>query len=260
MLYRIILIGTVKWGRNSVMRQLFCSSYSYIIRLPMLPWVNPPQTPENYYPHCCSSSTSGESILPSQMIKGWNPYKFNTEYCSASRATLKLFENIKVTLNVASYKYLYLLCLTFDPAGPFYYKYTVKFVKLEPGYQCLPSDIPACVTSINAHIHDKRLAHRLLLQSHHFLETCSTCQQLISMDFIPGRGWHQHSRWAGRWWWWGRDQWSGMSPPENAAGGVSLSVLWCPSSRTDTIWPAGMLLSRGASGVNAASYADRGMG
>lgn len=54
-----------------------------------------------------------------------------------------------------------------------------------------------------------------------------------------------------------------MSSPENPAGGVSLPVLWCPPSRTDTIWPAGMLLSGGrggGSGVNAASYADGGMG
>lgn len=117
----------------------------------MLPWVNPPpQTHENDCPDWCSSNTSGESNLPSQMIKGRNMYKFKPEYFSASPATLKLFENIKVTLTVASYKYVILLCLTFDPGGPCYYKYTIKFVKLKAGYQCLPSDIPACVRSINA--------------------------------------------------------------------------------------------------------------
>lgn len=220
----------------------------------MLPWVNPPpQTPENYYPHCCSSDTSAESNLPSQMIKGWNIYKCNTEYFSVSPVTLELFEKNKRFSNCCSYFYI------LDTAGPFYYKYSITFVKLEAGYQCLPSDIPACVTSIHAHI---QCPTGYLWN----LETCSTCQQLISMNFIPGvvadepdqpteRGWHRWSRRTGRWRW-GRDQWSGMSP----AGGVSLPVLWCPSSRSDTIWPAGMLRSGGASGVNAASYADGGMG
>lgn len=54
----------------------------------------------------------------------------------------------------------------------------------------------------------------------------------------------------------GRAKQSGMSPPENTVSGVSLPALWCPPSRTDTIWPAGMLLSSGGGGVNAASYAE----
>lgn len=54
---------------------------------------------------------------------------FNTEYFSASPATLKLFQKINVTLTVASYKYLTILSLNFDNAGPFYYKDTRKFVK-----------------------------------------------------------------------------------------------------------------------------------
>lgn len=51
------------------------------------------------------------------------------------------------------------------------------------------------------------------------------------------RGRHE---WVGGWWWGVGG--GGMSHPENPARGVSL---WCPLCRADTIWPAGMLLSRG---------------
>ena len=143
----------------------------------------------------------------------------------------------------------------FDPAGPFYYKYAIKFVKLKAGHQCLPSDLPACVTSINSHIPDKR--HDKLLTGY-YCRTSLKAAPLVNNSawtLSPGvvacetdnptqRGWHQQSSWKERWQR-GRDQWSGMSPPEKPAGGVYLPVLWCPPSRTDTIWPAGMLLSKG---------------
>lgn len=57
----------------------------------------------------------------------------------------------------------------------------------------------------------------------------------------------------------GSEHWSGMSHLENLAHGVSLSALCCPPSRADTIWPAGMLLSRGW-WVKGVSYAEGGDG
>lgn len=35
---------------------------------------------------------------------------------------LQLFENVKVTLTIATYGYLIILCLTFHPDVPFYHK------------------------------------------------------------------------------------------------------------------------------------------
>lgn len=88
----------------------------------------------------------------------------------------------------------------------------------------------------------------------------SACQQLINMDFIPRMsvckihtrlnrerlgnnmsrvGWGCRQRSVG---------WN-VSSGESCSWGFSLSAQWCPLYRADTIWPAGMLLSRGWRGL-----------
>lgn len=56
----------------------------------------------------------------------------------------------------------------------------------------------------------------------------------------------------------GRGENRGESDRKNPAPGVSLSALWCPLCRADTIWPAGMLLSKGLGGVERVSYLEGG--
>lgn len=67
------------------------------------------------------------------------------------------------------------------------------------------------------------------------------------------RDWTERD-WATTWAGWGggagqRSVGWNVSSGESCSWGFSLSAQWCPLYRADTIWPAGMLLSRGWRGL-----------